>query len=316
MFEFFPHIVIVIAVALVVVIAARSFPAMRRGKAAQDLEKEKNTSHMSSSNKKFSDIKQKDGSSKKPASEKKKKRFSMPSRRRLPVDESAEDVSVSLSKSESVLVKQKAKHQKAVKKKKKSQSKKDDLIEDLLKDSPVALDDDKKRERREAHETKKQLHENALKVIDRVAYLGKRSYSLAKKGSIATVAFVKVKHAEFKRSRMSQGEIDQEKIVDLLADAAKNLGGKLYKEAEENYIEIIKLDPKNIRAYKGLAEIYELQGSYDDAISSIDFASKLDPLDRKLQQETSRLRKLKREKEDRKDIKEVKKGKEKEAEEK
>lgn len=290
MFEFFPHIVIVIAIALVIIFAARFFPKTKKDESVNEIEK-----RMSSSNKKVSDIKpQKDPQPKKmPKTGGKKKRFSFGGRRRLPIDETGNvAVSVSATKKESF------------KKSKPSQnSKKDDLIEDLLKETSVTLDEEKHEERKAAYETKKQLHENILKVIDRVVIISKKGYGFSRKAVVSSITFIKVKNAERKRKKMTQGEIDQEQIVDLLADAAKNFGGKKYKDAEKNYIEIIKLDPKNIRAYKGLAELYELQGSFDDAIASIDFASKLDPLDRKLQQETSRLRKLKMEKAKSSDIK-------------
>jgi len=72
---------------------------------------------------------------------------------------------------------------------------------------------------------------------------------------------------------------NEEKILDLLEQAAKFFGSGNFKKAEEMYIEIIKLDPKNIRAYKGLGKMYKKQGNLKDAKASFEQVLQIKPGD-------------------------------------
>lgn len=78
---------------------------------------------------------------------------------------------------------------------------------------------------------------------------------------------------------------NEEKIIDLLEQAAKFFGSGNYKKAEETYIEIIKLDPKNIRAYKGLGRMYKKQGNLKDAKASFEHVLQIKPGDSEAREE-------------------------------
>jgi tetratricopeptide (TPR) repeat protein len=73
--------------------------------------------------------------------------------------------------------------------------------------------------------------------------------------------------------------VAQDEIVGLLERAAKFFGSGNFGEAERTYIEIIKKDPKNFYAYKGLGKLYLKQGNLKDAKASFEEALKLKPGD-------------------------------------
>jgi len=82
---------------------------------------------------------------------------------------------------------------------------------------------------------------------------------------------------------------NEEKILDLLEQAAKYFGSGNYKKAEKTYIEIIKLDPKNIRAYKGLGRMYKKQGNLKDAKASFEHVLQIKPGDSEAKEELKKL---------------------------
>jgi tetratricopeptide (TPR) repeat protein len=90
---------------------------------------------------------------------------------------------------------------------------------------------------------------------------------------------------------------DKDKVFDLLEEASEQSGSGDMKKAEEIYFEIIKLDAKNKRAYKGLGKIYLKQKNYDDSISSFEQVLKIDPNDGEAIREVDKLDKIKRAKE-------------------
>lgn len=82
---------------------------------------------------------------------------------------------------------------------------------------------------------------------------------------------------------------EENEIVDLLEEAAEFLGSDNYQEAEKKYIEIVKLDPKNIRAYKGLGKVYKEQGNIKDAKSSYEQVLVIKPGDSEAKEELKKI---------------------------
>jgi tetratricopeptide (TPR) repeat protein len=80
----------------------------------------------------------------------------------------------------------------------------------------------------------------------------------------------KLLHADFKE------EVDKEqKISKLLISAQELLLDKKTKEAEERYIDILKVDPQNKEAYMKLARLYWEQKDYDHAIELYKYMLKI-----------------------------------------
>lgn len=80
-------------------------------------------------------------------------------------------------------------------------------------------------------------------------------------------------------------EKNEDEIIDLLENAAESLGSGYYQRAEDKYIEVIKKDSKNIRAYKGLGKVYFKQNNFKDAKASYEQVLKLNPEDNEAQKE-------------------------------
>lgn len=71
----------------------------------------------------------------------------------------------------------------------------------------------------------------------------------------------------------------QEKSSLLLDEGYKALEAKNYTEAEGKFIDIIRLNPKNSSAYKGLAEVYLAKKSWTEAQETLEFLARLTPND-------------------------------------
>lgn len=76
-----------------------------------------------------------------------------------------------------------------------------------------------------------------------------------------------------------QDEVDEQKIKELLGQAEELFKNEKYPEAEQKYIKVVGLDPKNVEAYRGLGDIYTEQKNYDQAKETLEFALKLNEND-------------------------------------
>ena len=65
---------------------------------------------------------------------------------------------------------------------------------------------------------------------------------------------------------------DAKKIREQLSLGEKYLSELKYEQAEAAYLAVIEIDPKNVDAYLGLADVYVAQGEYDKAISVLEDA--------------------------------------------
>lgn len=64
-------------------------------------------------------------------------------------------------------------------------------------------------------------------------------------------------------------------LENLLDEARKLVDGGKSKDAEKKFLEVIKLDPKNIEAYRGLGDLYINQKQYAEAKEIYNFLIKL-----------------------------------------
>lgn len=67
------------------------------------------------------------------------------------------------------------------------------------------------------------------------------------------------------------------KLTSLLDYANRLYGEKKYITAEKAYLEALKIDHKNVQAYKRLGLIYSVQRNYEDAIECFQIAAQLAP---------------------------------------
>lgn len=92
----------------------------------------------------------------------------------------------------------------------------------------------------------------------------------------------KVFHDTFSRSRtkkIQQGVTPEHEIKILLREAHHAWSEKNVDVAEKKYIEIIRLDPKHVEAYQGLAKVYSELGQDKEAEETYKFLHHLVPND-------------------------------------
>lgn len=283
MFEFIPQLIFILIVACIVVFLVWKFPKSKE----KQMSKKKSVAVAKTAQKsKVSDIKVSQTEASLSVEETDAGRGGRRRRIKDATQSKEENVGISVSKKSSRKVK------------------KSENIVDLAPQEEINETHD---ERVEALKTKKEMHQNVLKVIDRVAHLAKRAGELAKSGAMTTIAFVRKQQARLKRRNMTPAQINHEKVLDSLEKAALSLGAGELSKAEKSYIGVVGLDPRNVRAYKGLAEVYEKQGNFDHAIASLEQVLKIDALDADAEKKLPELRKLRLEKKMREDAKKSKK---------
>lgn len=72
---------------------------------------------------------------------------------------------------------------------------------------------------------------------------------------------------------------EEGKLISYLRDGAFNLQSGNLEKAEELFIAAIKLDVKNVAAYRGLADTYLAEGALDEAKETYEFLLQLQPKD-------------------------------------
>ena len=87
----------------------------------------------------------------------------------------------------------------------------------------------------------------------------------------------KYKKKVSKESLVTKEEYDsfEDQLDRLVEQAEEFIEFEDYDSAEQKYIEIISLDPKNVDAYRGLAELYIIQKSFDEAKQTYEHILKL-----------------------------------------
>ena len=71
-------------------------------------------------------------------------------------------------------------------------------------------------------------------------------------------------------------EIDKEKLNNLILEAERYLENSNYEKAEEKFISAIKIDQKNVVAYRGLADTYFAKGAVEEARETYRFVLQLE----------------------------------------
>ena len=128
----------------------------------------------------------------------------------------------------------------------------------------------------------------SLSIFQNIA-LELRKFKLRKEEEPQAEAEIKKLVEEKPISSARRVVTDGEEIIDLLEKAASYFGSGNFKQAEKVYIDVIKRDPKNIRAYKGLGRMYKKQGNLKDARASFEQVIRIKPGDSEAREELKEL---------------------------
>lgn len=86
---------------------------------------------------------------------------------------------------------------------------------------------------------------------------------------------LKTMEAEAEAASPPPPEVRDTKVIRLLEGAETAVQEGRLEEAEKLYIDILRLDPHSVEAYRGLSEVYIDQKSYDQAKETLEFLLKL-----------------------------------------
>lgn len=126
-----------------------------------------------------------------------------------------------------------------------------------------------------------------------LARLERRRARMAEKLSLALGPFWKLIRYGFERlitwaeelerahkaKQVKKESGDSRSVAALLLEAERLSDNGDFDEAEEKYIEVIKIDSKNTQAYKGLGELYMAKRDYAHARETLEFLIKLGKAD-------------------------------------
>ncbi|OGY87111.1 MAG: hypothetical protein A2233_01530 [Candidatus Kerfeldbacteria bacterium RIFOXYA2_FULL_38_24] len=87
----------------------------------------------------------------------------------------------------------------------------------------------------------------------------------------------KYKNVRATPKNQEEKEQTRQKIAQLMDKGMQFCKSNNYVEAENVFVDIVRLDPKNAEAYEYLGEIYLHKKEYDHACESLEFAKKIDP---------------------------------------
>lgn len=74
-------------------------------------------------------------------------------------------------------------------------------------------------------------------------------------------------------------EMSRQKVSSLIDQGVQLFKEEKYAEAEETFLDIIRINPKEVEAYEYLGEVYFEKKEYDHAVETLEFAKTLNPND-------------------------------------
>lgn len=80
---------------------------------------------------------------------------------------------------------------------------------------------------------------------------------------------------KFEREKPLDAEAGEARSTKLLNEAREHAGAERFGMAEECYIEILRIDPKRVEAYRGLADVYIAQKQYPQAKETLEYLVRL-----------------------------------------
>jgi tetratricopeptide (TPR) repeat protein len=89
----------------------------------------------------------------------------------------------------------------------------------------------------------------------------------------------KYRHAGPAAQTQEAKEITRQKVTGMMEEGAQLFKEEKYTEAEEIFLDIVRINPKEVEAYEYLGEVYLGKKEYDHAIETLEFAKKLNPND-------------------------------------
>jgi len=131
------------------------------------------------------------------------------------------------------------------------------------------------------------VHERLMRSLTAISNKAVKFFSPGFKASkkVFTSLYDKVSELERKSRKKIQPRTPEEKekvekkIEEFLAAAEALAETENWKEAEGKYIDAIGLDPKNVEAYRGLADLYFMKGDLAKAKETFEYIIKLNSQD-------------------------------------
>lgn len=118
----------------------------------------------------------------------------------------------------------------------------------------------------------------AAKLGKAAAVFGKEMRRVGRR-SIHRLRALEAHYQDLKRKGNLEGSLSQDKLAKALDEASGLVKEEEWAQAEKKYIEIISLNPKEVKAYEHLGRLYTKMKQFDQADQCLRFATKLRPKD-------------------------------------
>lgn len=135
--------------------------------------------------------------------------------------------------------------------------------------------------RKKAAQKSSQVHARVKKIIIIPIVHIARSIQSKFRRFVGMVERRAMMHDTKKRKFATPEEETQRELSlqQLMLEARRDLTQEDYETAEKKFLAVLRQDPKNVDAYKGLAEVYQKQGQIIEAKETYQFVLQIDPND-------------------------------------
>lgn len=93
----------------------------------------------------------------------------------------------------------------------------------------------------------------------------------ARKGFHSLYGKLRILEEDYRKKLLRRTGAHQQASHELMREAENLHEGEKYSEAEKKYIELISINPKNLEAFRGLAELYVQQRKNDQAVETYQY---------------------------------------------
>ena len=89
----------------------------------------------------------------------------------------------------------------------------------------------------------------------------------------------KYRHGGMRPQTQQDKEKTRQKVAQLMEEGTQLFKDENFADAEQNFLDVIRLNPKEVEAYEYLGEIYIEKREFDHAIETLEYAKQLSPND-------------------------------------
>ncbi len=126
------------------------------------------------------------------------------------------------------------------------------------------------------------LRRRRARIAEKFSAVLQPFWKLLRYGFLQLQAYAQELERKHRTKKVKQGAESGGSVKSLLSEAQDFLEKEEFEKAEGKFIEVIRLDNKNVEAYRGLGDLYVARRDYQHAKETLEFLIKLGKADSKI----------------------------------